>query len=116
MLVVLLYPRSLVTSDAIRSGMAGQGGLLDGEILGRFREDDVPVNRIGDLGLSRLENFEIAWRQQSNVTLRSGSVASGVAHAMLRLDEAYRNYFAAPVQSPVPLDVSDAGKSATPSD
>jgi hypothetical protein len=96
MLLVLLYPRSLIHEDAIRRGIAGQGGLLDEELLNRFRELDVPVNQIVDLGMARQESFRMAWREQPVAALRDGSVAAGVAHALFRLDQVYRNYFRAP--------------------
>jgi hypothetical protein len=96
MLLVLLYPRALIHEDAIRRGIAGQGGLLDEELLSRFRDLDVPVNQIVDLGMARQESFRMAWREQPAAALHDGSVAAGVAHALFRLDQVYWNYFRAP--------------------
>lgn len=99
MLLVLFYPQSLTGSDAIRSGIAGQGGLLDTEMIRRFQKDDIPVNRIGEIGLARLDAFIRAWGGQAGAALHGGSVSTGVAHGVMRLDGVYDAYFA-PSQQP----------------
>jgi hypothetical protein len=95
MLIVLFYPEVLLESDAIRSAVAGQAGLVDSHVLERFRQDNAPVNSIADIGLRRLELLEQAWRQLPEASLRRGSIAESVAQAMLRLDGLYQSYFAA---------------------
>jgi hypothetical protein len=117
MLLVLLYPRSLLHEDDVRRGIAGQGGLLDEDILRRFRDLDVPVDRITDLGTGRQEAFRAAWRGQADATLRGGSVSAGVAHAMLRLDQVFWNYFRTPaIEAVEPEPANPAASGAVLSD
>ncbi len=108
MLAMLFYPQSLLDSDAVRSAVAGQAGLLDENVLARFRQDNVPVNSISETGLRRLESLQAAWREQPEARLRTGSVAIGLAHALMRLDQVYRTYFLAAPETPETGDPSEA--------
>ena len=81
-------------SDEIRGAIAGQGGLLDTLVLNRFRADNVPVNSVNQRAFERLERLEQAWRAQPELIRRTGSVASGLAHAMMRLDTLHQRFFA----------------------
>ena len=96
MQMMLFYPQLLMESDDLRSAVAGQRGLLDSLMLARFRENNVPVSTIEDLAVERLERFQIEWRNQAEATLRTGSVASSMAHALMRLNALYQEYFAPP--------------------
>jgi hypothetical protein len=102
MQMMLFYPRLLAESDAMRSAVAGQGGLLDRGMLARFREDNVPVSAIRNMAFERLERFHSVWRNQAEAVLRTGTVSSSLGHAMMRLNALYWDYFAAP--SPPPAD------------
>lgn len=94
MLIVLFYPEALLESDAIRGAVAGQAGLVDAPVLERFRQENVPVGSIADIGLRRLESLEQEWHRLPEAALRTGSVAESVAHAVLRLDVLYQAHFA----------------------
>jgi hypothetical protein len=92
--IMLFYPQELTRSDEIRAAVAGQAGLLDESVLSRFRETGVPVSSIGAIAFGQLDRFEAAWRGQAEATLRTGSLATSVAHALMRLNALYQTYFA----------------------
>jgi hypothetical protein len=92
--IMLFYPQLLSDSDRLRSAIAGQGGLLDNEMLANFRTDNVPVNTLNSLAYERLEQFQQAWQQQPEAVRRTGSIAGSLAHAMLRLNTLYETFFA----------------------
>jgi len=94
--LMVFYPQVLVESDALRQGFAGQGGLLDSATLLRFRNENVPVNVLNALALERLALVEETWSRQPESLRRLGSIAGGVARAMLRLNAVRERYFAEP--------------------
>ena len=65
---------------------------------GRFREANVAVSSINEAGLSRLEQFQADWARQSDSVRRSGSIATGVAHAIIRLNTLYLDFFVLPAE------------------
>jgi len=108
----LFYPDLLMDSDEIRGFLEGTGALVDGPVLRRFRESNVPVESINDIAVSRLAEFNAQWTHQSKSVRRSGSVALSVAHAITRLNALYLAFFALPpspaendelIQTPVQL-------------
>ena len=80
----------------------GQAGLVDAPVLERFRQENVPVGSIADIGLRRLESLEQEWHRLPEAALRTGTVAESVAHAVLRLHVLYQTHFAA---APAAVDV-----------
>ena len=92
----LFYPQVLDDSDLLRSAVAGHGGLLDEEILQRFRADSVAVQTLSRTASERLRQTEVAWEAQPAKLRRTGSVASSLAHAMMRLNAVYLRFFASP--------------------
>jgi hypothetical protein len=92
----LFYPDLLLDSDEIRGFLEGTGALVDGPMLRRFRESNVPVESINDIAESRLAEFNAKWIRQSKSLRRSGFVALSVAHAITRLNALYRAFFALP--------------------
>ncbi|MEJ8568990.1 hypothetical protein [Elongatibacter sediminis] len=101
-LLVLLYPETVLDSDAIRAMMEGQSGLLDEAVIRRFRAANVPVGNIHDAGLARLQRFQALWDGQPEAVMRSGSVSISVAHAMARLHLLSRKHFSLPASQGVP--------------
>ena len=106
MQMVLYYPRILIESDQLRSAMTGQNGLLDAQVLIRFREDNVPVAAINDIAFERLDRFQAKWRLQPEAVRRNGTVAVTLAHALMRLNALYAKYFALPSAPDEELQVS----------
>jgi hypothetical protein len=96
--VNLFYPGFMIDSDEIRGSLEGYGALLDTAVLRRFREANVAVESINEVGLSRLEQFQADWARQSEAVRRSGSIAPGVAHAIIRLNALYLDFFALPAE------------------
>jgi len=94
----LFYSDSMIDSDEIRGSLEGHGSLLDAAILRRFRESNVAVSSINETGISRLELFQSNWNRQPESVRRSGSIASGVAHAVIRLNALYLEYFVLPAE------------------
>ncbi len=92
----LFYPDLLMDSDQIRSFLEGTGALVDGAVLRRFKESNVPVESINDIAVLRLKEFTDLWIHQSKPMRRSGSVALSVAHAITRLNALYQAFFALP--------------------
>jgi len=91
--VNLLYPASLLDSDEIRGLLEGRGALLDERILRQFRREGVAVSEISSAGTSRLERMVGAWNRVPDDVRRNGSVAIGVAHALVRLAALERDLF-----------------------
>jgi len=96
----LFYPDLLMDSDEIRGFLEGTRALVDGPVLRRFRESNVPVESINDIAVSRLADFNVQWDQQSKPVRRTGSVALSVAHAITRLNALYQAFFALPPGPP----------------
>ncbi len=92
----LFYPDLLMDSDQIRGFLEGTGALVDGAVLRRFKESNVPVESINDIAVLRLTEFNDQWIRQSKPMRRSGSVALSVAHAITRLNALYQAFFALP--------------------
>ncbi|MGD2129727.1 MAG: hypothetical protein PVJ17_10530 [Lysobacterales bacterium] len=92
----LFYPQSVIDSDAIRGLMEGSAAMLDAQVLRRFRQSNIAMSSINDIGRLRLEQFQAEWTRQPEAVRRSGSPAVSVAHALLRLDALYREFFVLP--------------------
>jgi hypothetical protein len=99
----LFYPEFLLDSDEIRGSLEGSGSLVDGAMLKRFGNTNVPIESINDIAESRLEEFNTQWARQSISVRRSGSVALSLAHAITRLNALYEAFFSLP-PSPVETD------------
>lgn len=93
----LFNPDLMVDSDEIRASLEGYNSLLDNAVLRRFREGNTAVASINDIGLSRLEEFQVSWNRLPDPVRRSGSIAISLAHAIVRLDSLYFDFF---VQAP----------------
>ncbi|NND45327.1 MAG: hypothetical protein HKN58_08385 [Xanthomonadales bacterium] len=106
--MTLFYPQLLLESDALRSAVAGHGGLLDNTIISRFNNDNVAVDDLNSLAFARLEAVEQAWRAQPELIRRTGSVAGSLAHAMMRLNALYERHFAAPPEAPAEVSAESA--------
>lgn len=94
--LVLFYPETILDSDDIRAMLEGQGGLLDENIIRRFRSSNAAISEIHQAGLARLDRFHTLWKQQPDAVIRSGSVPVSLAHAMARLNYIDQLYFASP--------------------
>jgi hypothetical protein len=92
----LFYPDLLMDSDEIRGFLEGTGALVDGPVLGRFRESNVPVESINDIAVSRLAEFIDRWNHHPKAMRSSGSVSLSVAQAITRLNALYQAFFALP--------------------
>ena len=96
----LFYPDAMIDSDDIRGSLEGYDSLLDTAVLRRFREAGVAVAAINESGLARIEQLQSDWNLQPEAVRRSGSVASGVAHAIIRLNALYLEFFVLPGKKP----------------
>jgi hypothetical protein len=94
----LFYPGLMIDSDEIRGSLEGYDALLDTAVLRRFREANVAVASINETGLARLEQFQADWARQPEAVRRSGSLAIGVAHAIIRLNTLYLDFFMLPAE------------------
>ena len=94
----LFYPGLMIDSDEIRGSLEGYDALLDTAVLRRFREANVAVASINQTGLARLEQFQAEWARQPDAVRRSGSLATGVAHAIIRLNTLYLDFFVLPAE------------------
>ena len=94
----LFYPGFMIDSDDIRGSLEGYDSLLDTAVFNRFREANVAVASINETGLSRLETFQTDWFRQSEAVRRTGSLATGVAHAIIRLNTLYLDFFVLPAE------------------
>ncbi|HKJ18622.1 MAG TPA: hypothetical protein VJ984_14810 [Xanthomonadales bacterium] len=101
-IISLFYPSLLLDSDTVRAALEGQGGLLDEVVLSRFQENNVPVASISELGSLRLEQFRADWGRLPEDLRRSGSVANSVAHALIRLNTVYQDFFGLQSNQPPP--------------
>ncbi len=100
----LFYPEAMIDSDHIRGSLEGYDSLLDTAVLRRFREAGVAVAAINETGLERIEQLQSDWSLQPEAVRRSGSVASGVAHAIIRLNALYLEFFVLPAKKPETRD------------
>ncbi len=103
--LMLFYPQLIIESDELRSAIAGHGGLLDREVLARFRADQVPVNSLNRIAFERLERIRKEWNSQPEAIRRTGSIAGSQAHALMRLNALYRAFFAEPASPLIPVSV-----------
>ena len=94
--MALFFPDPLIDSDELRGLLEGTGALIDGPVLRRFREGNVPVESINSAGATRLAEFRAKWNRQPKAARRTGSVALSVAHAIVRLNALYQAFFAIP--------------------
>jgi hypothetical protein len=92
----LFYPQTLIDSDEIRASLIGNSSLLDRVLLRRFRASNVAVSAIHETGIARLERLQAEWSRQPEVVRRTGSMATSVAHALVRLDVLYSDFFVLP--------------------
>ena len=92
----LFYPQTLIDSDEIRASMIGNSSLLDRVLLRRFRASNVAVSALYETGIARLERLQAEWSRQPEIVRRTGSVATSVAHALVRLDALYSDFFVLP--------------------
>ncbi len=99
-MVTLLYPSQLLDSDSTRAALAGHAGLLDEDVLVRFRDGNIAVSSISARGTLRLEDFRGQWTRLPENVRRSGSVGNSVAHALTRLNAVYREFFALRMEEP----------------
>ncbi len=102
--ISLFYPGLMLDSDKIRGSLEGYDALLDTAMLRRFREANVAVSSINKEGLARLDQFQADWARQSNAVRRSGSIATSVAHGLIRLNALYLDFFVLPAED---QDVGD---------
>ena len=98
--IKLFYPDQLIDSDKIRAGLEGYGALLDTRGLRRLRETNTAVASINEIGLSRLETFQADWERLPENLRRSGSISTSVAHALMRLNALYLDFFTQPSGQP----------------
>ena len=99
-IINLFYPSLLLDSDSTRAALEGQAGLLDESILARFQDGNVPVASIGELGTERLQEFRADWGRLPDDVRRNGLVANSVAHALIRLNTIYQEFFGIQAQEP----------------
>lgn len=97
--ISLFYPSLIIDSDEVRGALEGNGALLDTAVLRRFREANVAVASINDFGLARLEQLQVYWNLQPDAVRRSGAISSGLAHAIIRLNALYGDFFISPSES-----------------
>ena len=101
-IVSLFYPSLLLDSDSTRAALEGQSGLLDDVILARFRDANVPVAALGELGTLRLQEFRADWSRLPENVRRNGLVSNSVAHALMRLNATYQSFFGLHSRKPPP--------------
>mgnify|MGYP001824848302 CR=1 FL=1 len=98
--VNLFHPLFLIDSDAIRGLLEGSGALLDESMVRRARRDGVPVQTLMSGATARVQAMAIAWERRPEAVLRTGSVSTGLVHAVIRLEALYQDFFAP--RAPVP--------------
>jgi len=102
--ISLFYPGLMIDSDEVRGALEGNGALLDTAVLRRFRDANVAVASINDIGLARLEQLQVYWNLQPDTVRRSGAISSGLAHAIIRLNALYGDFFISPSESAEPFN------------
>ena len=103
--VNLFFPLFLVDSDAIRGSLEGVDSLLDESVIRDKRRANADITALLAEGNAALEAMLAYWNKQPEGMRRRGSVATSLAHAIIRLDSLYRDFFAPP-QAPPPDPVS----------
>ena len=98
--MMLFYPQSLLSSDAIRQAIAGDAGLLERRTLRRFKEDNVALTSVSEISKRRLARLRKAWESQTDTVRREGTMHVSLMHAMTRINSTYRQFF---TTVPVPL-------------
>lgn len=98
--MMLFYPQSLLSSDAIRQAIAGDAGLLERRTLRRFKEDNVALTSVSVISKRRLARLRKVWQSQPDAVRREGTMDISLMHAMTRINSTYRQFF---TTAPVPL-------------
>ncbi|MCP4044462.1 MAG: hypothetical protein GY732_00555 [Gammaproteobacteria bacterium] len=93
MQVMLFYSESMFNSDKIRTAIAGDGGLLEGRTLRRFREDNIALTSVNRIALERLNKLREVWLEQPEAVRQQGSVPTSLMHALSRIDILYREFY-----------------------
>src|SRR5690606_6704630 len=62
--LMLFYPETMLDSDDVRAMLAGQSGLLDENLIRRFRSGNAAISEIHQAGMARLDRFQALWKQQ----------------------------------------------------
>lgn len=101
MQMMLFYPQSMFNSDAIRTAIAGDAGLLDRRSLRRFQEDNFALTSVNRVAAQRLRELQQVWSQQPVAVRRQGSLSASLVHAMTRINILYRQFF---TSRPEPLE------------
>ena len=109
----LFYPQTLTDSDDIRASLIGHSSLIDRPLLRRFRASNVAVSAMYETGMARLERLQAEWSRQPEIVRRTGSIATSVAHALVRLDALYSDFFVLP--DPTAEDQGELTYSGAPS-
>jgi len=91
--MMLFYPESIAGSDAIRTAIAGDAGLLDGRVLRRFREDNVALTSVNAIARERLNKLRKTWSAQPPAVRRQGSIPPSMVYALIRMNALYRQFF-----------------------
>lgn len=105
--MMLFYPDSLLSSDAIRGAITGDDGLLEGRTLRRFREDNVALTSVNQFALQRLRQLQAAWSEQPEAVRRNVSLPSSLMHAQTRLDSLYKKFFSSQPDQLEELEVNN---------
>jgi hypothetical protein len=95
MQMLLFYPESLETNEAIRTALAGDDGLLEQRILLRFSEANVPLAAVNRISRERLNGFRAVWSQQPEAVRRQATLPGSLVYALTRIDSLYRRFFIA---------------------
>lgn len=93
--MMLFYPESLYTSDALRKAIVGNAGLLEQRTLRRFREDNTPITSVNGVARERLFKFREVWSKQPETIRKQASLPASLAHALTRVNTLYREFFIA---------------------
>lgn len=101
MQMMLFYPGSLSSSDAIRMAVTGDAGLLERRTFRRFKADDVAFASVNRIARERLRNLQFNWRAQPKALRQQGSIPGSLVHAMTRINSLYRQFF---TSVPEPLE------------
>ena len=117
--LVMFYPQLMLDASELRAAFEGRGSLLSRRVLQEFREANVAVSSINEIGQERLDRLQALWSRQPEAVRRSGSPAISVVHALTRLDTLRDRFFAprgvpsvAPVAQPVTEPVTEPADAA----
>ncbi len=99
MQMLLFFPESLETNDAIRTALAGDGGLLEQRTLQRFREANVPLAAVNRISRERLNRFRAIWSQQPEAMRQQATLPGSLVYALTRINSLYRQFYIAQPES-----------------